>query len=499
MAIRFSKYVNITSGVIGQSSVDDRDFMMRVFIDDPRVPQGTVAEFDTLADVGTYFGTSSSFYAIASEYFSFISKQIQSPNAIQFARWVSVAQAAQIYGNTAAKALATFTAITAGGFTLSIGGVPYAMTAINLSGAADLNGVAALIQTKIRTGSGTQFTNATVAYDATTNRFNFVSGTTGAAALSVTDGAQGVATALGWVSGTGLIVSPGAAVENPDAAFNNSVTANDNFGSFVFHLALTQNQALAVAQANYALNNAYLDLLWVSPANASAWAAAIGGVGGVAATLSPLPAEYPAILPGMIFAATDYTRANAAQNYMYQVAGGLTPSVTDDASADLYDGLQINYYGQTLKNGRAVNFYQDGVLWGGVNDARDIGVYCNEIWFKSAMGTMLINLLLALTRIPADSTGRRILLANSAAIINQAKFNGTVDVGKTLTAQQQAAVYQATNDPLAYIQVQTIGYWLDWVISSYVTNGITKYQAEYTLVYGKADSIRRVTGIHDLV
>lgn len=499
MSIRFSKYIRITSGVIGQSSVDDRDFMMRVFIDDPRIPQGSVGEFDTLSDVGTFFGTANVFYARASEYFAFISKQIQSPNSIQFARWVTAAQAAQIYGNTAAKLLATFTAVTAGGFTLSIAGVPYAMTALNLSGAADLNAVAALVQAKIRTGSGSQFTAATVTYDALTNRFNFVSGATGAAAIAVTDGAQGPAAALGWLTGTGLILSPGAAVEAPEAAFNNSVSANDNFGSFVYDPTLTQNQALAVGQANYALNNSYLDLLDVTTATAAAWAAAIGAVGGIAATLSPLAAEYPEILPGMIFAATDYTRANAAQNFMYQVAGGLTPSVTLDTDANTYDALAINYYGNTQKNGRAVNFFQDGILWGGVNDARDIGVYCNEIWLKSQMGTMLINLLLALTRIPADSTGRRILLSNSAAVINLAKFNGTIDPGKTLTAQQQAAIFQATNDPLAYVQVQSIGYWIDWVISSYVTNGITKYQAQYTLVYSKADSIRRVTGTHDLV
>jgi hypothetical protein len=499
MAIRFSKYISITSGVIGQSSVDDRNFMMRVFIDDPRIPQGSVAEFDLLADVGSFFGVSNAYYARAQQYFSFVSKQTQSPNAIQFARWVTAAQAPQIYSNTAAKLLATFTAINAGGFTLSLGGVPLVMSAINLSGAADLNAVAALIQTKIRTGVGGVFTAATVTYDALTNRFNFVGGATGPSAIAVTDGAQGVAAALGWLSGAGLIISPGAAVEAPEVAFNNSISANDNFGSFVYDPALSQAQALAVSQANYALNEVYLHLLDVTASNAAAWYAAIGAVGGVACTLSPLATEYPEILPGMIFAATDYTRANAAQNYMYQVAGGLTPSVTDNTNANLYDGYAINYYGQTLKNGRSVNFFQDGVLWGGVNDARDIGVYCNEIWLKSAMGTMLINLLLALTRIPADSTGRRILLSNSAAVINQAKLNGTIDPGKTLTAQQQAAIYQATNDPLAYVQVQSIGYWLDWSIAPYVTNGITKYMAQYTLVYGKADSIRKVTGIHDLV
>lgn len=502
MSIRFTKYINITSGVIGQGGVPDRSFCGRFFTNNSLVPPQSMIECTTAADVGTYFGTASEEYKRAVQYFGFVSKQTRSPTVIQFARWCDVAVAPLIYGGTAAKTLASLQAVTAGGFTLSLGGVPLVATALNLSTAVDLAGVAALMQTKIRTGTGTIFTAATVTYDPTTNRFNFVAGATGAAAISLTDGAQTPLALLGWAPSTttGLIVAAGSAAEAPEAAFNNSVVANDNFGSFLFMPVLTQTQFVNVANANDALNNQFLMAQDVSVANAAAWAAAAAAISGVAMTLSPIITEFPEQDPMMILAATDYTSRNAAQNYMYQVFSNQTPSVTDDTNSDLYDSLAINYYGQTMKNGRTINFYQRGVLFGSINDARDIGVYCNEMWFKAAMGTRLMDLLLAVTQVPATSQGRAMLLSVSRDIISQALLNGTIAPGKILTANQKVAIVQATGDDKAWYQVQSSGFWIDWAIAPFTnTSGIVEYKATYTLCYSKDDVIRTIQGVHDLV
>lgn len=509
MSIRFSKYINITSGVIAQGGVPDRSLCGRLFTDNNLVPPQTVITFTTLTDVGNYFGTTSAEYLRAAVYFGFVSKQIKSASQIEFARWVDVAVAPMIFGTTAAKLLATFNAITAGGFTISLGGVPLALTGINLSAAANLAAVATTIQTAIRTGTGINFTGATVTYDALTNRFNFVGGATGAAAITVTDGAQGVAAALGWVpqlssgtftTATGAIWANGAAIENPDASFNTSVATLDNFGSFSFIPALTLSQATAIANASNAFNETYLFCLPIAAANAATWFAAMGAIGGVAPTLSPIATEYPELDPMMILAATDYNSRNAAQNYMYQVFSNQTPSVTDNASSDAYDAQNINYYGQTMKNGRAINFYQRGVMWGGQTDAKDIGIYANEIWLKAAMGGALMNVLLALTQLPANADGRGFLMANSQPVINLALRNGTISVGKPLNATQQTAISMATGDSKAWYQVQNTGFWIDWVIEPFTdTDGATRYRARYTLVYSKDDVIRTIIGTHALV
>lgn len=503
MTIRFSKYVNITSGVIGAASLAERKFCGRLFTNNPLVPPQTMIEFTTLASVGTYFGAASEEYARAAVYFGFVSKQIRQANSIQYARWADVAVAPVIFGGTAAKTLAALQAVTAGGFSIVIGGTPTAFTALSLAGAADLTAVAALVQTKIRTGAGVMFTAATVTYDPTTNRFNFVGGTTGANTISVTDGAQTPLALMGWapVGTTGLIFGNGSALEAPEACFNASVQGvNGNFGSFLFMPAITLIQATAIANANYALNFTYLDCLDLATANVATWGAAMGTIGGVAATASPISTEFPEQDPMMLLAATDYNSRNAAQNYMFNVFNNQTPSVTDDATSDAYDALNVNYYGQTSKNGRLINFYQRGVLWGGISDARDIGIYCNEMWLKSAMGAAIMDLLLAVTQVPATSQGRGMLLGISTPIIQLALLNGTFAPFKTLTATQKVAVYQATGDDKAWYQVQNVGYWIDWVIAPFTNvGGITEYRATYTLVYSKDDTIRSVVGSHQLV
>jgi len=86
---------------------------------------------------------------------------------------------------------------------------------------------------------------------------------------------------------------------------------------------------------------------------------------------------------------------------MYQ-QGDLTPSVTTNALADLYDPLRVNYYGQTQTAGTNISFYQRGVLMGGDTAPVDMNVYANEIWFKDAATTAILALLPALPAHPGQ-------------------------------------------------------------------------------------------------
>ena len=515
MAISITRYVDITSGVGGNTGVANRQLIARLFTTNNLLPPQSFIQFDSAAEVGEYFGTSSQEYLRAVYYFSFLSKNITSPQAISYARWVDAAVAPRVYGyaNPAApQALANYTSISTGSIGLTIGGVVNMFTGIDFTTALSLSDVASILQTKIRTASGTQWTSSTVTYDATAGAFNFVGGSTGTATISVQAGNAGVdisgliswlpaATMVNGVFVPGAIWANGSAIETISATLTNSAGASNNFGSFAFMSTLTLDQVIEAAEWNKAQNVMFMYSVPVTAGNASAWAnlsTGVGEIGGTALTLlSGTTNEYPEMLPMAIEAATDYTRQNAVQNYMFQQST-LTPSVTTDASADAMDALRINYYGQTQTAGQLLAFYQRGVLMGLATDPLDMNTYANEQWLKDAANAALMTLLLTLSEVSANARGRSQILGTLQSVIDQALRNGTISVGKTLTNAQILAITQITNDPNAYYQVQNNGYWVDCVIVPSSGSPVT-YTAQYTLVYSKDDIIRKVEGTHVLI
>jgi hypothetical protein len=200
----------------------------------------------------------------------------------------------------------------------------------------------------------------------------------------------------------------------------------------------------------------------------------------------------------MIFAATDYAKTNAVQNYMFQQFN-LTPSVSSDSVANTLDANRINYYGNTQNAGQQISFYQRGTLMGPATSPTDMGVFANEIWLKDAAGVAIMNLLLGTSQVPANKFGQSMVLTTLQSVINQAVNNGTISVGKALTAQQKLYITQITGDDLAWQQVQNIGYWINCEIVPYQNNDVTEYKAVYTLIYSKNDVIRKVDGSHILI
>lgn len=505
MSISLSRYVDITSGIGAGNNVSTRSLSGLVVTGNPLVPSGRFLTLTSASAVGTYFGTASEEYARAVFYFGWVSKNTTAPRALNFWFWNNdAATASKIFGKPATYSLSNFTGISAGQLSLTLGGFTHTVTGIDLSGDASLAAVAASLQVAIRAYSagGSAWTSAVVSFDATRGCFDLVSGTTGADVVSVVAApSNDVAGPLGWL--TGAIYSNGTTaqlVADNLIALNG---ANNDFGSFCFttDLAPTLSTIEAAANWNNSLNpNIQFMFSWVfTAANAAAWSAALIDIGGNTGTLqSPVSGEYPEMAPMMILAATDYTRPNSVQNYMFQIFD-LTPSVTSDADANTYDALRLNYYGQTQTAGQLLAFYQRGVMMGISTDPVDQNIYADEMWFKDAAAASIMTLLLSLARIPANAQGRSQVLAILQGVIDQALTNGTVSVGKPLTITQQLYITNATDDPTAWKQVQNVGYWVDAVIQPYVVNGITEFKIVYTFIYSKDDVIRLVEGADILI
>ena len=118
--------------------------------------------------------------------------------------------------------------------------------------------------------AGAQFVNATVTYDALTNRFNLVGSATGAAAMDV--GVSGVGTdlapLLGWTAASGAIICKGSAIETLTSMLGASVDASNNFASFAFVPALSAAEAKEVATWNDTQNNMFMFSARRMPASA---------------------------------------------------------------------------------------------------------------------------------------------------------------------------------------------------------------------------------------
>ena len=200
MAISFRKYIDITSAVGGAAAVSRRELIARLFTTNDLSPTGSFAEFSSAEEVGEYFGTSSEEFLRAQFYFGYISPAITTPNRISFARWADADTAPMIFGNSMVQTLASWTPITDGAFSMTLGADTNIISGLDFSSAADLAGVASVIQTAIRLETGALWTAATVTYDAVAQRFNFVGGETGAAVISVQAAGSGteIANMLGW-------------------------------------------------------------------------------------------------------------------------------------------------------------------------------------------------------------------------------------------------------------------------------------------------------------
>lgn len=498
MAISFTRYVNITSGVGAGAAVATRDLIGRLFTTSEQVPTGTVVEFTDLADVATYFETTSEEYLRAQFYFSFLSKNITRPRRIAFARWANVDTSPQIFGATANTTLATYQAVTAGGFTITLGGAPSAVTGLDLSGVSSFADVATALQTAIRALSG-DYTSVTVTYNAVRTRFEFDLVTTGTNTIAVTDGAQGPLAIIGWLGGARL--SDGVVAETVTEVLTETTQVTNNFGSFLFIPDLTLDQYEQAGNWNAAQNVMFQFMVPVASADAETYSARLIGIAGLGMTLVQQADEYPEMLPMNVLAATDYSRRASVQNYMFQQQSGLTPLITTTQEANRLDPLRVNYYGRTQTAGQFIDFYQRGFLGGGATAPTSMNTYANEQWLKDTAGARIMELLLN-KRVSANATGRAnvlSILTSEGGVIEIALLNGTISVGKTLTPLQRIFVTEQTGDALAYIQVENAGYWIDAAIASEVVDGITNFSVSYTLIYGQDDVVRSVEGTHTLI
>ena len=194
-------------------------------------------------------------------------------------------------------------------------------------------------------------------------------------------------------------------------------------------------------------------------------------------------------------ATTNYNAVNGTISPMFKQFPNDKPSIEDDATANLLDPVNVNYLGLTQQAGKGISFYQRGYT----QDGTDIAVLFNEIWLKDAITTQAFNLFLALNKVPANEDGVSLLTTALTSIFDEAKTNGVISVGKTLTTTQKAYIDQITGETESWRTVQENGYIFIPVLSQQSIQGKDEWVFTYTMIYGKGDSIRKVVGSDILI
>ena len=501
MPISQNKYIDVTTYAVTDNDLNRKALVTRIFTTNELIPNNTIVVFYSADAVKTYFGINSDEYKFAKKYFDYIQTSSSAIKEISFARYTTAATAAQLIATKQSATLDQLKAVTDGSIHISINGVGTDLTGIDLSECADMAAVATALQTAIRayTTGEAAFTSAVVAYDSTKSIFKLTGGIAGdcpieaaSAAASGTD----LATLLKWNIENKPVISIGVNARSLTQFLDNDSQLSNNFGSFAFFGITQQQDIVEIAQWNHNKNVQYMYSLSVNANNYEAIQDAVKNFDGVALTYD-IHNDMAYYMPMVLMAITDYDETDGVINYMFKKFPNDLPSVVDDETSDMLDNLRINYLGSTSQSNSTLSFYQPGFLQGSIPD---MSVYANEIWLKDYVVTSGLQLLVNKKRVPANNNGKNMFISVLQDVANKAINNGTIDMGKNLTASEVAYVTSiAEGNVTAYKGIEQNGYWYNVDIIKESVGTTYKNVLKYILVYTKGESIRKIEGSHILV
>lgn len=499
MPIKQSKYVDIKSGINNIRTATEKELIARIFTTSASLTQNVV-ECENLEEVADIFATSSDEYKIASKYFSFINKYARSPRKISFAKDLSAGAYSSLAGTvtltystdgqTIKNAMASSSTMT-----VTINGTA---TEVSVGGttitSSDIDGVGSAVAENLNTNFETEELDITCEYSS--GKFTFTSGTKAKQTIAIS-GTVADAIKVSSTYNPNLTEGYEAGYDN---AFDSIYQANNNFATFVF-LGLTDSTEIATL-AGYVAQNYPSEFMMVVPVTSSNYTtiqSAVANINGVSLELcgdTEDTGKFNFVMPMSITATTDYNKENGTVNYMYMQDNNMKVVVDDDSSATTYDNVKVNYYGRTQQAGQKLAFYQNGVLQGNYQDQN---IYVNEIWLKDALSTKFLNYMLLTSNWYANKSGQAIGQGLVVDIIDRAKLNGTITTEKEISEEDKVYIYNVTADENAWRQIYELGYYLITSISKVTTNNQETYQFNYTLLYSKGDSIKKVEGQNILI
>lgn len=427
-SLPISLLANVTASLQAVAAQAQSTQTMLILVDDPTIDVVTrIENFTSGADIASQTGSDSPATAASVVWFD----QVPQPPSLLLGRWAQSNSAGQLLGgplSATQQAIATWNAVTNGGFTITVdGGSAQPITGLNFSTAANLNAVASAIQADL--------TGAIIVWDALHSRFTVTSATSGASSqisfatapgsgtdisimLGLRSTSSGAYTAHGMLAETAL-----AAVTYFDQQFGNQfyglaiVGASDSDYSAVANLlAASSNKHflfVSTQEAGVLVPATTTDIAYVlKAANSSKVAVQYNGA-------SP----YSGIsLAGRILP-VDYTGQNTDINLMYKTEPGITPDNLNVGQLNSALGKNCNVF-VNYNNGAAI--IQPGVCSNGAWIDTVIGTDALVLAIQTAVFNLLYT---STTKIPQSDAGMHQVKVTIESVCEQFRQNGFLAPG----------------------------------------------------------------------
>jgi len=383
-------------------------------------------EYSGIGEVAGDFATTSEEYLGALDWFS----QQPEPETILIGRWAKTAAAGQLIGGQVSAAnqlIAAWNAIVAGSMSLTIDATPHALAALNFGNVSNLNGVATIINTALA-GAGT------VLWNATYQRFEVTSATTGAASAVTFATATGAGVDISAMmalrqTSSGAYVAPGIAAESAIAA----VTLFDSMFSSQFYGLVIPS----AVDADHLAVAAYVEAAdpphYYGDTTTEAAVLVPGDTTDIAYLLAnakydKTATQYSSTAPYAVLSmlarilTTNWSGEDTTITLKFKTEPGVTAELLTTNQADAIAAKNCNVFA-AYNNGSGI--IQEGVSASGRFIDEVIGID----WLKGAIQTNQFNVLLTLPKVAQTDAGMHLLATAAEAACIQGVNNGLLAPG----------------------------------------------------------------------
>lgn len=458
-----SQLVQVNPGVLSAGG-RALDLVAVILTSGTRVPIGAVPEFADAADVGSYFGLSSTEYALALVYFNGYDNSHVKPSKVYFTQYNETDVSAYLRGgDLSSLTLTQLQALATGTLTLSVDGTQFQAASVDLSAATSFSNAATIIQSA--------FTSPTfaVTYDSTSSAFVFTAASTGAASTITAVTSNVLADALKLSTTQGAVTSQGAAAASPSTFMDGVTAVTTDWATFMTAFdpdSSGNSNKLALASWVSGQSDRYAFVCWdtdTTPATTDPATTSLGYLIGANGNNysgtyligqdvnDAVTASHAAFVCGTA-ASIDFSETNGRITFAFKSQSGLAATCTDATSALNLISNGYNFYG-------AYATANDQFVWnypGSVSGEFDwMDSYVNQIWLNNQLQLAIMVLFQNTPSIPYNSKGYALIEAACLDVINQGLNFGAFRAGVTLSTAQVAEVNSAagiTIDKVLYQQ-----------------------------------------------